>query len=164
MPHFPNNILSLALQAAYGLASFATGLPLLDAIIGGFATNAVSSSINIIDLKKVQNLIKRPKPSELNHDLEKTIHKALVWAVRNIEHLYEPHAKSKRANRRELTRVRKSLLDEIEKGNSLDIIKDDNIIRQIDGLHNADELVNSFFKKIDSLPNINEDHPFPVFF
>lgn len=154
-----------------GLA-FTSGLALAtqgsSGLIAGFlnniAGNMVSSYIEKAEYKKIQQLIKQPNPSDLNHDLQKLIVKAVAFAIRNIEILYKEKLSSK-DQKDELSTFTKELLAEIKVLNdSLSSHDKTPIYKIIESNIDEAAVLKTFDLNVQDFPIINPDSPYPSFF
>ncbi len=153
--------------AATGIACVSSlmGGKIIEGVLGGIAGNLASSYIEKLELKKVKDLILGgPQPEELNHDLKKTLEKAILWSIENIEILY----KEEILNDKEIN-VLGQTIELLKKDVSLHFkhlyLEEEKIIKHIDASSSdfyamADDLDIIY----EQLPEISNKIPFRDFF
>ncbi len=144
-------------------AGYAFGSPIIGNVIGGLLTNLASSQLDKLELEKVRKILSRVKPSELNHDLEKTIAEALIWTIKNIAYLYEPYC-TEENQKKALEKITETLITQINEADKSYWLNSNKVIRQLDELESPDTLMSSFIKDLGKFPSINKNISFPKFF
>lgn len=148
---------SLALCAGISTAGFIFGKGIGD-LIGNVFSGLTSDKLETTKFK----LLMTKDPGKLNHDLEKTVLKALEWTTRNIEFLYvQEYGLEKNEV---LSKALKDFTANINKHISINEISNEKIISQVDGIENTDKLIENFNLDFSNFPAIIEDHPFPEYY
>ncbi len=153
-----NNIASATIMAG-AIAGSAFAGPFIGGLLGNLFSDMAASSLGGVNYK---DLLKKPHPSKLNHDLEKTIKEAVVWTIRNIALLYSEKYTS--CDKKILTQNIKSFLKDIDSNMALENLTANAIIRKIDELENPNDLLETLFIKIDNLDEVGGEVPFKSFF
>ena len=156
------NIAGIALTAGLAITTQGSSslvLGTLNGIVGGLA----NSYLDKIEFSKISKLFHDTDPSELNHDLQKLVVKAVEWSIKNIEILYKKGLTDK-VQIKEVKNYTKKLLAEVHVLNGILAEKDDSIYKDIEHPENAEELLNIFDLKVEEFPIINPDKPYKEFF
>lgn len=152
-----NNLATASILAGAAAGSILGGP--IGGLLGNLFGDMAASTLGNVNY---QELLKKPHPSKLNHDLEKTIKGAVVWAVRNIAFLYsEEHTGF---DKKELKSNIEHIIKDIEGNITVEKISADEIIRKIDELENPEELLEVLFIEIDKLPDVGGSYPFKTYF
>ena len=122
---------SLAFMAGATCLTLLKGGELIQDVVREVLAGLLSSKLEKIEIQKIQELLKSPRPSKINHDLENIILKALRWTIQNISYSYESYTTTKE-QRNELKTVTKQLIDEIENLEINTLIDSNKLIQQID--------------------------------
>ncbi len=156
------NIAGIALTAGLAITTQGSSsliLGTLNGIVGGLA----NSYLDKTEFSKISKLFHDTDPSELNHDLQKLVVKAVEWSIKNIEILYKKGLTDK-VQIKEVKNYTKKLLAEVHVLNGILAEKDDSIYKDIEHPENAEELLNIFDLKVEEFPIINPDKPYKEFF
>lgn len=156
------NIARIALTTGLAITTQGSSsliLGTLNGIVGGLA----NSYLDKIEFSKISELFHDTDPSDLNHDLQKLVVKAVEWSIKNIEILYKKGLTDK-TQIKEVKNYTKKLLDEVHVLNGILAEKDDSIYKDIEHPENAEELLNIFDLKVEAFPIINPDKPYKDFF
>ena len=153
---------SAALVTGAACAAFATGQPIMVGVVSSMLSGIAASMVEKAEYNRLRNLLIKTPPSQLNHDIEQLLAKAVVWTLRNIEYLYK---REMRFDFREekLKRMIEQLIAEVESADIKGLLNHQAVIHQLDGLVSAEGLVEEFFVNAKQLPVIDPDCPFPNF-
>ena len=154
---------SLAFMAGATCLTLLKGGELIQDVVREVLAGLLSSKLEKIEIQKIQELLKSPRPSKINHDLENIILKALRWTIQNISYSYESYTTTKE-QRNELKTVTKQLIDEIENLEINTLIDSNKLIQQIDEVDKSELVIEDFFNQLNTLPTINEVLQFVNFF
>lgn len=158
------NLSGVAITVGLALATQgSSGLML--GVLNGIAGNLASSYIEKASFGKIKKLLEQQNPSNLNHDIQKLIIKAIGWAVKNIGIIYGEKIEASKKQKEELSSFIKILLAEIETLNdSFSANTSNSLINAIENPPNDDVLFNAFDLNLSDFPIINEQLPFPEYF
>ena len=131
--------------------------------LSGIAGNIASNFIEKVEFNKIKTLLQKTDPSDLNHDLQKIIIKAIEWSVLNIQILYKKEELNKQQIA-DLEKFTKSLIDEVKVLESFLSENDDKIYQIIEKPNNDDEILKTFDLKVNDFPVINSNNSYKVFF
>ena len=156
------NIAGMALST--GLAITTQGSSnLILGVLGGIATGFAGNYLEKMEFDKMKNLLKETDPSDLNHDLQKSIVQAVEWTILNIQILYKKKGLD-HSQIKDLSIFTKSLIDEIKVLNDSLSEKKDSIFTIIEKPRSDQELLSTFDLKVDTFPIIHSDYPYNSFF
>ena len=131
----------------------------LSGIVGGISNNFFDK----IEFNKIGKLLQETDPSDLNHDLQKIMVKAVEWAILNIQILYKKEL-SDPTQIKELKLFTKSLLEEVKLLKNTLNEKGDGVYKIIENPTNENNLLKTFDLNIEGFPTINENNSYKNFF
>ena len=137
--------------------------PLVVTVIGGVLTNILSNKVEQSQLLKINEILFRQNPSNLNHDLEKLSIEALVWATKNICHNYQAYCTTNE-QKTLLTEIKRQIIAEINAIDKTQWEASNELLREIDELNDSSELLTSFYVKNNNWPEINSEFPFTEYY
>jgi hypothetical protein len=152
-----------ACTTAYLATPMITGA--LIGVAGGIAGSLASNYIDrMIEGNEIQKALLKTHPSELNHHLQKTLLKAIHWALDNIQVLYTEQLAIPK-QQADTRKIIKELKTDVETLLSEDTHEEKDIVAMVDTpLPSLDELSRKVGIELKELPVINPDLPFGDFF
>lgn len=146
-----------------GAIASCAGPAIVGAVLGGVLTNILSNKIEQSSIKDIQKILSRPDPSNLNHDLEKLIQKAMVWATENICYAYNTYCLS--ANQKKILKnTQQQIINQINSINKNQWQASNELINEIDSVSDSTDLLKGLIADQSGWSEINPVKPFPVYY
>jgi hypothetical protein len=145
------------------IVSCSFGTPLVQSVLGGVFTSVLSNKLSQAKLKELQQILSNRNPANLNHHIEKLTQDALAWSIKNICYKYEAYCQTK-TQKTALIDFKNHLVKKIEKIDPAQWKQSNELLKEIDGITNENNLINLLMEVEESIPTINEEYPFTVFF